>query len=353
VASPTREDPEPQIAINARAAVRVQIGGVERFAREMAVRLPRLRPERYRVIRPRPGLGHRSGHLWEQAVLPLRAAGSGLLYSPANLAPLGYSRNVLVIHDVAAMRLPHAYSRSYVAYQRAMLPVLARGARLLITVSEFSRGELVEVLGADPGRIEVIPEGVDERFGSATEAEVAAVATRYRLERPYVLAVGTVSARKNLGVLDAAVHALSAHGIELVLAGSDRGYLRGAAPSMRRLGYVADQDLPALYAGARGLAMPSRYEGFGLPCLEAMACGTPVVASRSAALPETVGDAGLLVDADDGQGFAVALLAAACDQELRTRLVEAGRERAARFPWSRTAELTDDAMARLLVGRSN
>jgi alpha-1,3-rhamnosyl/mannosyltransferase len=122
---------------------------------------------------------------------------------------------------------------------------------------------------------------------------------------------------------------------------------------MRRLGYVADQDLPALYAGARGLAMPSRYEGFGLPCLEAMACGTPVVASRSAALPETVGDAGLLVDADDGQGFAVALLAAACDQELRTRLVEAGRERAARFPWSRTAELTDDAMARLLVGRSN
>lgn len=319
----------------------------------MAVRLPRLRPERYQVIRPRPRLAHRAGHFWEQVALPLRAAGSALLYCPANLAPLGWSHNVLVIHDVAALRLPRGYSRSYVAYQRVMLPALARGARLLITVSEFSRRELVEVLGADPARTEVIPEGVDERFGSATGAEIAALAARYKLERPYVLAVGTVSARKNLNVLEAARHALAERGIELVVAGSNRGYLRGAASSLRRLGYVDDQDLPALYAGARALAMPSRYEGFGLPCLEAMACGTPVVASRCAALPETVGDAGLLVDADDAQAFAEALLAAARDEPLHARLAHAGRERAAAFPWSRTAELTDAVIGRLLVGRSN
>ena len=352
VTKPWREDAEPPIVINGRATIRAQIGGVERLAREMAVRLPRLRPERYQVIRPRPRLAHRVGHVWEQAVLPLQAAGSALLYSPANLAPLACSRNVVVIHDAAALRFPDAYSRSYVAYQRAMLPALARRARLLITVSEFSRGELVEVLGADPARIEVVPEGVDERFGTATAADVAVVAARYQLERPYVLALGTVSARKNLSVLDRAARALAENGIELVAAGSGRGYLRGAAASMRRLGYVADRDLPALYAGARALAMPSRYEGFGLPCLEAMACGTPVVASRCTALPETVGDAGLLVAADDGQAFADALRAAASEEYLRARLVQAGRERAAAFPWSRTTELTDVLLARELARRT-
>jgi glycosyltransferase involved in cell wall biosynthesis len=343
-------DPSGQVAINARAAVREQIGGVERLAREMARRLPALRPQRYRVIRPPRMLAHRAGHLWEQSLLPLRAARAALTYSPANLAPLLGTGNVVVIHDVAALRRPEAYSRAYVAYQRRLLPLLARRARLVITVSEFSRGELVEVLGLDPAEIAVIPEGVDERFTPEAVERVARVSERYGVERPYVLTVGTVSGRKNLGLLARAAGVLAERGTELVLAGSDRGYLRAAAVPLRRLGYVAEEDLPALYAGALALALPSRYEGFGLPCLEAMATGTPVVAARCGALPETVGEAGVLLDPDDAKGFADALVELIGDESARERLTAAGLRRAAGFSWSRTAELTDETMTRLLDG---
>jgi glycosyltransferase involved in cell wall biosynthesis len=333
------------VAINARAAVRREIGGVERLAREMADRLPRLNPERYRVIRPPARLAHRAGHAWEQAALPALARDSKLIYSPANLAPLASDgRNVVVIHDVAALRHPEWYGSFYVRYQRALLPRIAASARLVLTVSEFSRRELVDVLGADPARVTVVPNGVDERFTPA--ADPAPVRAALGLERPYVLVVGTLIARKNVGSLDRAAGRLREGGIELVHAGSGRGYMRPEAPGvLRELGYVADEHMPGLYAGALALAMPSLYEGFGLPCLEAMACATPVVASNRAALPETTGAAALLVDSDD---FTEPLDQVASDGALRERLSEAGLAHAARFTWRRTAEETDAAIGALL-----
>ena len=326
--------------------MRTEIGGVERLARQMAVRLPELRPDRYRLIKPPPVLAHRAGHAWEQLVLPLRALRSEVIYSPANLAPVVSARSVVVIHDVAALRHPESYSTPYVTYQRMMLPLLARRARAVITVSEFSKGELVDVLGISPERVEVVPEGVDERFTPAVDPAPARAA--YGLERPYVLSLGTVSARKNLEVLGTAAQALRERGIDLVLAGSDRGYLRSADVPVRRLGYVAESLLPALYAGARALAIPSRYEGFGLPCLEAMACGVPVVCSRAGALPETCGDAALVGDPGDPQAFAEAVIAAATDDRVRTDLARAGPRRAGLFSWTRTAELTDRVIERVL-----
>ena len=318
---------------------------MERWARELSNRLPALHPGRYTVIRPPAWLAHGAGQAWEQLALPLAARGSELLLSPANMAPLAGRGNVVVIHDLAPFREPDWFGRAYGAWHRALIPRIARRARLVIAPSDFVRGELVELFGLDPERVRAIAPGVDAALAEPPAPEP--VLRRLGLERPYVLALGTDSPRKNLGLLDRIAPALADAGLGVAIAGSGRSYLPASAPgSARRLGYVPDADLPALYAGAAAFAMPSLYEGFGLPCVEAMAAGTPVVAADRAALPEACGGAALLVDPDDPDAFAVALIRAAGPE--RERLAEAGRARAAGLSWARSAESVDAAIGALL-----
>jgi glycosyltransferase involved in cell wall biosynthesis len=326
------------VAINARAAARAEIGGVERVARELVRRLPELRPDRYRPVRPPRGLAHRAGHAWEQAVLPLAARGARLILSPANLAPLACGRNVVYVHDLAPLREPAWFGRVYGAWHRLALRRIGARARLLLVPSEFVRRELAGLLGVETERVRVVPPGVDARF-----TPDAGPAGR---ERPYVLTLGTASARKNLALLDRIAPALATAGLDSLVAGSTRGYLRREAARVTQLGYVPEHELPALYAGAAALAVPSLYEGFGLPCVEAMACGTPVVASERAALPEACGGAALLADPADPAAFAAALLRAAGPD--RERLRAAGLERARELTWERTAELADRVIGELL-----
>jgi glycosyltransferase involved in cell wall biosynthesis len=357
VGNPDLSDPGPvssPILLNARAATRPTITGVERWTAEVIPRLRALDPERYVVVGPRPrprARGRLAAQTWEQLALPVlaRRTGAALVFSPANLAPLVWPRNVLVMHDAAVLREPEAYSRAYVVWHRWFGLAAARRALAVITVSEFSRGELVSLAGLDPARVHVVPGGVSERFHPGVDHE--RVTSKLGLCRPYVLTIATADRRKNLASLAVAARRLADEGIDLVWAGDDRPYFSAseAVPGLRSLGYVADADLPGLYAGARAFVLPSRYEGFGLTCLEAMACGVPVVAANRAALPETCGDAALLVDPDEPDDVADALLRTTGDEGARQRLRADGLQRASQLTWSRTASESDAVLAVAVV----
>ncbi len=319
----------PPVAIDGRAAARPELGGVERWARELALRLPALRPGGYAVHAPSARFSHGLGHAWEQAALPVLTREAPWLLCPANLAPLAHPRVAVVLHDAAPLRCPGWYSPTYARLQALLMPRIARRARLVITVSAFAADELRSLLGVESV---VVPGGVDhERFHPG-----APQAGR----PPYVLTVASRSARKNQGALAETARRLADRGVELLAVGGDRPQFAGAEAvrGVRELGHVPDEELPGLYAGASCFVLPSLYEGFGLPVLEAMACGTPVVAADATALPDTCGGAALLADPHDPRAIATAVEAALADPApLRVR----GLARAGSFSWERSARAVD------------
>jgi glycosyltransferase involved in cell wall biosynthesis len=257
-------------------------------------------------------------------------AGVEVLHAPSlAVPPPGRLPLVVTIHDLAFSYLPPRGA----AFHRRGLEVTRDEAKTVVVPSAFTASEVADA-GIEAGRIHVVPHGIDPP-DDVPAAEVSARLRRLDLGAdPFLLAVGTVEPRKGLDVLASAFCAL--RGVQLVVAGPPGwGEVAGLeGPGIRRLGAVDELLLDALYRGASALVMPSRTEGFGLPALEAMARGCPVVASRAGSLPEVVGDAGLLVPPGDRDALAGALAEVLGDDGLRARLGAAGRRRAAEFTWT-------------------
>ena len=289
---------------------------------------------------------------YEQALLRRRLDGFDVFHAPGYVAPPRLPiPMVLTVYDLIALRHPRLAARSNVMHYRLRLPRSARAAARIIVPTECVARDVTEQFHIPGGRIRVVPLGVAERFRPPSAEAVAALRGRHGLGGPFLLFVGNVEPKKNLPTLLRAVAALRRDGRPhaLVIAGVRGWKCRevyalpaelGIEDAVRFLGYVPEDDLPALYGAAEAFAFPSLVEGFGLPPLEAMACGTPVVASDADALVETAGDAALHVPARDAAALADALRRVLDDASLRERLVEAGLARAAEFTWTRTAEQT-------------
>jgi len=262
--------------------------------------------------------------------------------------PFHRGRLVATIHDLGFLRVPRTFSRGFVRRSTVLIRRTARRADRVVTGSAFSRRDLILEYGLDPRAVALVPYGVGPEFSApGTPADAARVLGRYGLTKPYILSVGRLNPRKNLPVLARAFDRMKkATGLphRLVLAGPEdyrsRETLAAVSEAAGRVvvtGLVPDADLPALYREAEIFVYPSLFEGGGLPVLEAMAAGAPVVASKTTSLPEIVGDAGWLVDPLDVDDIARALVRLAADPELRETLRAKGRARARTMTWTSAA----------------
>lgn len=364
-----------RIGVSARGLSQ-SIGGARKIVEEVLRRLPELGGGHEIVSYQPPGTPVMPGvtpvwvaapHVlwWEQVALPraLRVAPPDVLFAPKTLLPLRLpeqTQTLIMVLDLLYFSIGGHYLHEYrwrdIAYNRLFYRDSCRRATALACISEQTRCDLLTVCPDVPAaKIRVVPLGVELPGAEAVSAErVAAVRARYQLAKPYVFYAGSLSPRKNM-VRGVRVFARLGNEFphELVVTAGkswrdrdvdaevDRCGLRGR---FRRLGAVSEADMPALYAGADVFFFPSLYEGFGLPVLEAMACGCPVVASNASAIPEATGEAALLVDPHDEAAMANALRRMLVENDLAVEHRERGRRRAAACSWDRTVHALLDLM---------
>ncbi len=274
--------------------------------------------------------------MWHRFRRPRVALDVSVIHAPSLAVPAVRDVPLVVtVHDVAFLREPEAFTRRGLTFHRRGLEIAHKEAAAVITASRFARDELIDV-GFDKDRIHLAPHGVETRVpesGEQMRARLAALG----LDRPFVVAVGTIEPRKGLDTLAAAlvIARRSEPDLELAIVGPS-GWLAVPGldgPGIHRIGTVDERTLDAVYRNALACAVPSRYEGFGLPALEAMARGCPVIASNATSLPEVVGTAGTLVPVGDVEAWAHALVTTVRDDALREEMSRRGRERAAGFTW--------------------
>jgi glycosyltransferase involved in cell wall biosynthesis len=311
-----------------------RVTGVQRYLLGL---LPYM-PSELETLEPPGTLQGIRGHLWEQLYLPTQLR-RRLLWSPGNTGPIGVSRQVLTVHDMASLDHPEWFERKFALWYGALLPRLIRKVRAVITVSQFSKERIVGLTGVEPERVHVIRNGVDRRFRPADPKGIEQVETDYELTRPYILFVGSLEPRKNLRVLLEAWQLGGFDGATLAVVGAS-GHVfpnlrfDSVPPGVCLLGSVEDDVLPALYAGAAGFVYPSIYEGFGMPPLEAMACGCPVAVSDIPVHREICGETARYFDPFNAEDLSRQLDWLLRLQSVsRALLAERGSKYAARYHW--------------------
>lgn len=308
---------------------------------------PSFVPDRFEYVEmPFPRLWTHTRLSWEMARRP-----PGVLFVPAHVIPLWHPRSVVTIHDLGWLYEPGAHSANRQRELTLTTKWSCRVASKIIAISSSTKRDLVEKYGVAEEKVRVIYHGVSQSFSKATDAEIARVRATYALPEDFILFVGTVQPRKNIPGLALAIRQLRKAGFthKLVIAGKPGWLYEQVERQLEvlnipdlivRLGYVPDADLPGLYSAADAFCLPSLYEGFGMPLLEAMACEAPVVTSNTSSLPEIAGDAALLVDPRSEGAIAEALIRVISNSDERSRLIEAGRRRVREFTWTKTAEET-------------
>ena len=291
-------------------------------------------------------VGVNRGNLWEQIDLPLYLKG-GFLFSPSNTGPVLYQNQAVTFHDASVFAVPHAYSFWFRLKYRLIFKSLARLAKIIFTVSKFSRGELSRYLKYSSEKLKVIHLAGDHL--DPTRADTSILSRHNLLKDRYIFMVGSQSLHKNHASVWKALESINS-GTKVVFAGAqyqkifNREGTRARAKDFILLGYITDEELKALYLNALCIVFPSYYEGFGLPILEAMWCGCPVLCARAASLPEVARDAALFFNPMDSSDIANAINQVMLDQQLRSSLIQKGYQRAKDFSWRITASQTMDVL---------
>lgn len=329
-----------QVLVNARY-LHHRVSGVQRYAHEVVSRLG----QRVNLFSPKRGGTGVFGHIWEQVILPLEIGKRNLLWSPANTGPLTTQNQVVTIHDLCVIDHPEWFDPKFSAWYRFLLPRLAERVIKVITDSDYSRERILELFSLQKDRVVAIPLGVDTRFRPTPQEYIDVARSKYGIEKDYLAVIGSLQPRKNLTRLFQAWKQIHTNykSLQLVVVGSTGHTFRDAGfielpRGVNLTGYVKDTDLPMIYSGALAFVLPSLYEGFGLPLLEAMACGTPVICSNTTSLPEVVANAGILVDPYDPKAIAYGIQQMVEDHKLRNEFHQLGLKRAKQFTWEKTAD---------------
>jgi len=325
-----------EIVVNGRFLSR-RITGVERYGREILSWIgsnSRVEMTRANGV---------AGHLWEQSILPAKLTSKSILWSPANSGPLLVRNQALTIHDLSPLEHPEWFRRSFAAWYRLFLPILAKRARVVFTPSKYVRRKVVERFGIQ--HVIVAPNGVNPSFFHPGAQQCID-----QLPARYILFVGTLQPRKNLYALMLAWDEIKDEYADLwlIIAGGEEFVFEKikitTSERVLYLGYVREDPLAGLYANAELFVLPSFEEGFGLPVLEAMASGTPVIASDGGALPEIVGDAGMVFRRSDPKNLSETIRECLDNNNLYCSLVAKGLEHIKKYSWQTSAEIIWNAL---------